>query len=120
MEKLNYSVKGEGAPEDTDKASDALRKAMSNLNARLGKWLTLSDGDPWFSAQRTRGYLLNTSFRWCIQDTRLKDELTRYSESVWGIATDPQTLSENTPLAGQRLPGMPRRKPRAPEEGEED
>lgn len=63
----------------------------------------------WIVSRKRQGYHLNQSVQWCIEDPKLKSELTRYSQSVWATSADPTTLQDNTPLKGQRLPDGPRR-----------
>lgn len=101
---------------DDGRAGDLLRKKVAKLNLRLLDWRSTPDGKPWIISERGRGYKLNESVEWTV-DEQLQMEL-KHPKSVRDRATNPKEIEETNPQPNQRLPARPRRD-KKPDRGRE-
>ena len=103
---------------EADRASDALRKALFDLNHTLKKkWARTPDGEPWIRTKKGQGYYLNSSVTWTVSPNARR--LFRRSGSLRARPTDPTTLEENTPRPDDHLPTRRRGKPQRDEDRKE-
>jgi hypothetical protein len=92
------------------RASDAVRAAISDLNAELRQWATPTDRRAWIRPLSRQGYRLNSSVTWEIDGQDLKADLARKSRSVYSLNThDADAVADNTPNRDQRLPARSRK-----------